>query len=45
MLGQNLEQALGTFRMNVYFIGGILLSDIGGMLLYFIFSIPIYLTM
>jgi hypothetical protein len=45
MLGQNLEQALGTFRMNVYFIGGILLSDIGGMLLYFIFGIPIYLTM
>jgi hypothetical protein len=45
MLGQNLEHALGTFRMNVYFVGGILLSDIGGMLLYFIFRIPIYLTM
>jgi hypothetical protein len=45
MLGQNLEQALGTFRMNVYFVGGILLNDIGGMLLYFIFHIPIYLTM
>jgi hypothetical protein len=45
MLGQNMEQALGTFRMNVYFIGGILLSDIGGLLLYLIFRIPIYLTM
>jgi hypothetical protein len=45
MLGQNLEQALGTFRMNVYFVGGILLCDVGGMLLYFIFGIPIYLTM
>jgi hypothetical protein len=45
MLGQNLEQGLGTFRMNVYFIGGILLSDVGGLLLYAIFRIPIYLTL
>lgn len=33
MLGQNLEQWLGTFRMNVYFIGGILISDVGGLLI------------
>jgi hypothetical protein len=44
MLGQNMENYLGTFRMNVYFIGGILLSDIGGLLVYLIFRIPIYLT-
>jgi hypothetical protein len=44
MLGQNMENYLGTFKMNVYFIGGILLSDIGGILIYLIFRIPIYLT-
>lgn len=33
MLGQNLEHALGTFRMNVYFWGGIIISDIGGLLI------------
>ena len=33
MLGQNLEYALGSFRMNVYFWGGILISDIGGLLI------------
>lgn len=51
MLGQNMEMALGTFRMNVYFVGGILLSDIGGLLIYGISwailgaGIPIYLSM
>lgn len=51
MLGQNLEYSLGTFRMNMYFWGGILLSDIGGLLIYVItyfsgmnFGLPIYLT-
>lgn len=34
MLGQNLERGLGTFAMNVYFIGGLLLGDISGMLIY-----------
>ena len=33
MLGQNLEYALGSFRMNVYFWGGILISDIGVLLI------------
>ncbi|MEE1102208.1 MAG: rhomboid family intramembrane serine protease [Agathobacter sp.] len=36
MLGQNLERGLGTFAMNVYFIGGILLCDIAGLLIYLI---------
>ena len=36
MLGQNLERGLGTFAMNVYFIGGILLCDIVGILIYLI---------
>lgn len=46
-----MEYALGSFRMNVYFIGGILLSDIGGFLIYLISwlitgnGINIYLTM
>ena len=45
MLGQNLESYLGTFRMNIYFIGGILISDIGGILIFLITKMPIYLTM
>lgn len=46
MLGQSMESGLGTFRMNIYFLGGILLSDIGGMLIGILsgFQINIYLT-
>lgn len=33
-MGQVLESCIGTFRMNVYIFGGILLSDIGGILVY-----------
>jgi hypothetical protein len=44
MLGQNMEMSLGSFRMNVYFIGGILLSDVVGILIYLIFRIPVFLT-
>lgn len=45
MLGQNMESYLGTFRMNVYFIGGILLSSIGGVLVYLFTGLSIYLTL
>ena len=40
-----MESYLGAFRMNVYFIGGFLLSDIAGMLIYIIGGTPIRLTM
>ena len=43
-LGKRLEQGLGTFRMNVYFIGGWLLSTLGGLIIYLIFNVSIYLT-
>jgi len=44
-MGRQLEMALGTFKVNVFIIGGILLSDIGGILIYFIFGgVSIYLT-
>lgn len=33
-MGNTLETIIGTFRMNVYMIGGVLISDIGGMLVY-----------
>ena len=49
-MGQHLEMFLGTFRMNVYLIGGMLLNLIGGILVY-VFSflilgvgLPVYLT-
>lgn len=45
MLGSSMESYLGAFRMNVYFIGGFLLSDIAGMLIYIIGGTPIRLTM
>ncbi len=45
MLGQNMESYLGTFRMNVYFIGGILISSIGGILVYLFSGITIFLTL
>ena len=44
MLGKSLENGLGTFKMNVYFIGGWLLNSIGGIIIYLIFHVPIYLT-
>ena len=34
--GSSLESFLGTFRMNVFLIGGIVLSDIAGILVYVI---------
>lgn len=34
MWGSSLEFFLGTFRMNVYLVQGILISDIGGLLIY-----------
>ena len=35
-LGRTLEQVWGTFRFNVYLIGGILMTDIGAFILFFI---------
>lgn len=35
-MGHTLEQIFGNFKMNVYFIGGIILSDIGGFITYFV---------
>ncbi len=43
-MGQTLEAFIGTFRMNVYIIGGILLSDIGGLLVYAFTRLPVYLS-
>lgn len=49
-MGQTLERFLGTFRMNVYLIGGMLLNVVGGILIYLIsipilgFGLPVYLT-
>ena len=34
MWGSSLESFLGTFRMNVFLWGGVILSDIGGILIY-----------
>lgn len=36
MWGSSLESMLGTFRMNVFLWGGIILSDVGGILIYVI---------
>ena len=33
-MGRSLESFLGTFKMNLYIIGGIIISDIGGFLAY-----------
>lgn len=41
MWGNSLEMLLGTFRMNVLLIGGVLVCDIGGILIYAI-SYPIF---
>lgn len=43
-MGRTLEMFIGTFRMNIYIIGGILLSDIGGLLVYAVFRMPVYLS-
>lgn len=50
MWGSSIEMMLGTFRTNVFLIGGVLLSDIGGLLIYAISyavlgkGIPVQLT-
>ena len=51
MWGNSLESLLGTFRMNVYMIQGLLLSDLGGILFYVVSyflmdgqGVSIYLT-
>lgn len=36
MWGSSLELMLGTFRMNVFLWGGVILSDVGGILIYVI---------
>ena len=49
-MGRHLEMFLGTFRMNVYLIGGMLLNVVGGILVYAIsyiilgVGLPVYLT-
>ncbi len=43
-MGQTLEMFIGTFKMNVYILGGILLSDIGGILVYAFTRMPVYLS-
>ena len=54
-MGNSLESIVGSFRMNVYMIGGVIISDIGGLLVYGISrvvlsflgqsgSIPVYLS-
>ena len=35
-MGKSLEQFLGTFRMNVYLIGGVMLNIVGGILIYLV---------
>ena len=49
-MGQTLERFLGTFRMNVYLIGGMLLNIVGGIVVYLVSSLilgvglPVYLS-
>ena len=49
-MGRHLEMFLGTFRMNVYLIGGMLLNVISGVLIYVVsyailgVGLPVYLT-
>ena len=45
MMGENMERALGSFKMNVYFLQGILISDIVGMILSLTTHWPVYLSM
>jgi hypothetical protein len=50
MWGSSLEMMLGTFRMNVFLFGGVILSDIGGILVYLLGvltlgkGVPVYLS-
>ncbi len=44
-MGPALETVYGSFRINIYFITGILLCDIGGLLVYLLFGLPMYLSM
>ena len=49
-MGNSLEMCLGTFRMNVYIFGGLILNVVGGMLVYVITlftplgGVPLYLS-
>lgn len=49
-MGRSLEMFFGTFKMNVYYIGGILFCDVAGILVYVITlllfgaGIPVYMT-
>jgi len=55
-MGQHLERFLGSFRMNVYLIGGMLITLVGGILVYIVsffvigagigvgIGIPVYIT-
>lgn len=43
-MGKQLEMYIGSFRVNVLLIGGLLLSEILGFLSFFVFQLPIYLT-
>lgn len=51
MWGSSLESFLGTFRMNLFFLQGILLCDVGGMLIYAVLraltdvaAVPVYMS-
>jgi hypothetical protein len=51
MWGSSLEMMLGSFRMNVFLFGGIILNDIGGILIYLVsylilgYGIPVQLSL
>lgn len=45
MMGENMENMLGTFKMNVYFVQGILLSDIVGIIAWLVLKAPINLSL
>lgn len=45
MLGNSLESYLGTFKMNVYFIGGIIFSDVVAIIVYLTLGQTVILTM
>lgn len=45
MLGNSLESYFGSFRMNMYFFTGILLNIIGGVIIYFVLNINVYLSL
>ncbi len=49
-MGRTLEMFLGTFRMNVFLIGGMLFNVLGGVIIYFVswlvlgIGLPVYIT-